>query len=333
MTIRVPLDRLPDETHARHGFLRDYFCDRDARATASSGAWELELYWPCEPERHVDPALDTHLRPWGVSLGEMAQAVRQSGRVTTALYDTWTLVSWSHWFATEEGSPDAPLIILHVDDHRDLMPPRLFETDSGWRDPFTNQAFDIRDPATVLTALQSGSVGMGSFLTPVLHHYRQAEVRHLCQPPKVTETQRFEIIPDTTVDDLIEPGALRPAITLKPESSASGPHSYLLTPDIDEWLADLGDGPILLHIDMDYFNNRFDGDGDWRDRPEVLDPDRAEVMARIRAVAGALSERALLPRIVDGVVAYSPGFFPSEFWEEADATLRSTLGELYEEAL
>ena len=56
-------------------------------------------------------------------------------------------------------------------------------------------------------------------------------------------------------------------------------------------------------------------------------------MARIRAVASALSERALLPRIVDGVVAYSPGFFPSEFWEEADATLRATLGELYEEAL
>ena len=27
------------------------------------------------------------------------------------------------------------------------------------------------------------------------------------------------------------------------------------------------------------------------------------------------------------------GFFPSEFWEEADATLRATLGELYEEAL
>lgn len=328
--IRIPRGYLPEEAHARHTFLRNYFCDRDARATADGDAWQLEFYWPTEPERHVDPELTERLPAWGVGLGEMAQAVRRSGRMTTALYDTWTLVSWSRWFAAAEVPPDAPLTILHVDDHRDLMSPRIFGTEGEWRDPLTNEAFRVDDPASVLGALQSGSVGMGSFLTPVLHAYRQSEVRHLCQPPKAAQTQRFEVIPGTLKDDLIEPGAHRPAITLALKLDARGPQSYLLTSDIDEWLADLGEGPILLHIDMDYFNNRFDGDGDWQERECALDPDRADVMARIRAVTGALSGRGFLPRIVDGVIAYSPGFFPSEFWDEADAVLRDTLGELYD---
>ncbi len=30
-----------------------------------------------------------------------------------------------------------------------------------------------------------------------------------------------------------------------------------------KWSNDLGPGPILVHIDMDYFNNRYDGDSDW----------------------------------------------------------------------
>lgn len=330
MMLRVPRGRLPEDAHARHAVLRDYFCDRDARATSDGDGWQLDLFWSDEPERHVDPELGQQLGAWNVGLGEMAQAVRRQGRMTTALYDTWTLVSWSRWIAAADVSADTPLTILHVDDHRDLMSPRLFQADDGWHDPITNSAFSVGDPASVLSALQSGSVGMGSFLTPVLHAFHRSEVRHLCQPPKASATQRFTITAGLEVDDLLEPGALRPAIRLKANTAARGPQSYLLTPDIDEWLANVGDGPILLHIDMDYFNNRFDGDGDWQEREPSLNPDRTAVMARIREVAKAISDHGLLPRIADGVVAYSPGFFPSEFWDEADAVLRDTLGELYD---
>jgi hypothetical protein len=328
--LRIPRSQLPENAHARHAFLRNYFCDRDARATSDGDWWQLDFFWPDDPDRHVDPKLSEHLATWSVGLGEMAQAVRRQGRMTTALYDTWTLVSWSRWFAAADISAGTPLTILHVDDHRDLMSPRLFQIEGGWRDPITNATFSVNNPASVLAALQSGSVGMGSFLTPVLHTFRCSEVRHLCQPPKASTTQCFQVAAGTVNDDLIEPSALRPAITLEPGPAFRGPQSYLLTPDIDEWLADLGEGPILLHIDMDYFNNRFDGDGDWKEREQSLDPDRTDVMARIRAVAKALSSHGLLPRVVDGVIAYSPGFFPSEFWSEADAVLRDSLGELYE---
>lgn len=324
----MPWDRLPEEPHARHARLRDYFCDRDAVATPEAGGWRLNFRWPDEPERHIDPLLTDHLKGWAPGLGQMVEAVRRQGRVTTALYDTWTLVSWARWAAASGTRRDAHLTILHVDDHRDLMSPRLFVGDGGWRDPIAGGLFDFGEPESVRRALGSGAVGMGSFLTPVLHAFPNAEVRHLCQPPKAASTALFEIQPHLQEDDLIDLDARRPAIRLHP-AVGCGAGRYMLTPDISEWIENLASGPVLLHVDMDYFNNRFDGDGDWSERAERLDPPAEAVIARIRSVAMALRRGGVVDRIEDAIIAYSPGFFPSELWDAADRALRGTLGELY----
>lgn len=324
----LPWDRLPEDPHARHARLRDYFCDRDAVATPEAGGWRLELRWPDEPERHVDPRLSDHLRGWAPGLGQMVGTVRRQGRVTTALYDTWTLVSWADWAAASRPRRDAHLTILHVDDHRDLMSPRLFIEDGGLRDPIAGTLFDFGDPNSVRRALGSGAVGMGSFLTPVLHAFPNAEVRHLCQPPKAPSTAVFEIQRNLQEDDLIDLDATRPAVRLLP-ADCHGAGRYMLTPDMGDWLKELASGPVLLHVDMDYFNNRFDGDGDWAERPERLDPPAEAVIARIGSVAEALRRGGLVDRIEDAVIAYSPGFFPSELWDAAERALHEHLGELY----
>lgn len=326
--MRVPRVRLPEDPRARHARLRDYFCDRDAEAVADGDGWLLNLYWPDDRDRHVDPSLADHLASWGCGLGGMAHAVRRHGRVTTALYDTWTLVSWSRWAAASGIDSAAPLTILHVDDHRDLMSPRLFLQDGAWLDPIRGAPVRVEDPASVQDALESGAIGMGSFLTPFLHAFPLAEVRHLCQPPKAHGTRDFRIELGIKADDLLDPEMMRPSVNLLP-AEGSGPSHYRLTTSHDAWLDQIGSGPVLLHIDMDYFNNRFDGDGDWGDHAERLDPDPDEVTAEIRRMADALRAGELLPRIADAVVAYSPGFFPSELWDEAERTLRDSLGELY----
>lgn len=324
----LPWDRLPEEPHAQHARLRDYFCDRDAVATPENGGWRLEFRWPDEPERHVDPMLSDQLKGWAPRLGEMVKTVRRHGRVTTALYDTWTLVSWAEWAAVSRPPRDAHLTILHVDDHRDLMSPRLFAEGGAWRDPIAGGPFDFGEPGSVRRALESGAVGMGSFLTPVLHAFPSAEVRHLCQPPKAPATEVFEIHRDLQLDDLIDLDAARPAIRLAP-AERPGAGRYMLTPHIGDWLKDLAPGPVLLHIDMDYFNNRFDGDGDWAERAQRLDPPGEAVITRIRSVAEALRRGGLLARIEDAVIAYSPGFFPSELWQAAERALREELEPLY----
>ncbi len=326
--LRIPLNRLPEQPGERHGRLRSYFCDKDAEAVRVGNAWELRLAWPGGEERHVDPELAQGLSSWGnLSRREMAMAQRRSGRILRVLYDTWTLYSWSEWFAHNGIKPGEPLTILHVDDHHDLMSPRLFMRDEGLVDPMTGLCFDLFDPESVLSALNSGAVGMGSFLTPILRCFPQADVRQLTQPPKVTGTTDNRVVLTERVDDLLEPGALRPAVELLASNLGDG--NYRITNDLECWLEHIGPGPILLHVDMDYFNNRYDGDEDWRERKYILDPCLDDVMAEVDRISVALRSADLVSRIQDAVIAYSPGFFPAELWEAAERRLEEGLGELY----
>lgn len=330
MSLRVPSGALPEDRHARHGRLRDYFCDKDATATRVDGEWELKLEWPDSVERHVDVQIEQHLAPWeGIGLSGMATARKRSGRVLTSFYDTWSLLTWSEWVARANPPADASITLLHLDDHRDLMSPRLAVDCQGLVDMITGAAFDVRDPASVLAACDSGAIGMGSFLTPFLLAFPRCDVRQLCQPPKVTATVDWSFLPAVEKDDLLRPGANRPAIALQP-AEGTGPGRYRATNDLHDWLAGVGEGPVLLHVDMDYFNNRYDGDGDWTDRMRRHDPSLEQVLAHVDEVTAAVRDAGLVEQIEDAAVAFSPGFFPAELWQPVEARLRAGLSSLYE---
>lgn len=326
--IVLPAQRLPSCISERHALLRDYFCDKDAEATLGPNGWELNLAWPDGHDRHIDPKLDEALAWWneGIRRESMALATRREGRILRCLYDTWTLQSWSEWLARRREKRNQHLVVLHVDDHRDLGSPRLFAEGDGWVDAITGTICDLHDPASVRHAIESGAIGMGSFLTPFLHIVRCAEVRHLCQAPKVCATVDHRVQWTFERDTLINPQRDRPAIRLDRSLEGLGPGTYRITPDVDSWLDGIGEGPILLHIDLDYFNNRYDGDSDWSNRPVLFDPPLAQIFAKIDEVTDALIRHNLLDRLEDIVIAYSPGFFPGEFWREADARLVGGLG-------
>jgi hypothetical protein len=330
--IILPADRLSQSRTARHDELREYFCDKDAEATLGPKGWGLTLSWPAGNDRHIDPNLDQGLTWWGgnTSRQAMALATRREGRLLRCLYDTWTLQSWSEWLARQRPGQIHRPTILHVDDHRDLGAPRLFVDGDNWVDPIAAAPCRICDPASVRSAIESGALGMGSFLTPFLHVVRRAEVRHLCQPPKARATLDYHFRPTTERDTLLAPGRERPAVCLDLSATAEiGPGTYRITPNVEAWLENLGDSPILLHIDMDYFNNRYDGDSDWRHRPESFDPPLSRILEKIDEMINALAQHRLLDRLEDVVIAYSPGFFPAEFWREADARLTGGLGTLH----
>ncbi len=330
MSLRVPLAALPEDRRTRHSRLRNYFCDKDATATRLNGEWDLELAWPGGIERHVDVQITPNLVPWdGIGLSGMATARRRSGRVLTSLYDTWSLLTWSEWASRAKPAPDDRITVLHLDDHRDLMSPRLAIDGPGLIDMITGAPFDVHDSESVLSACESGAVGMGSFLTPFLLAFSHCDVRQLCQPPKINGTVDWSIIPTVEKDDLLLPGADRPAIALEAFDS-SKPGRYRATSDLGDWLADIGGGPILLHIDMDYFNNRYDGDGDWIDRVRKHDPRLEQVLAHVDEVTAAMRDAGLVERIEDAAVAFSPGFFPAELWKPTEARLRVGLSALYE---
>jgi hypothetical protein len=328
----VPLDSLPSSPVARHAALRDYFCDKDAQATKTDRGWELTLGWTDSHERYVDPRLQDGLDWWGpgTAPGAMARAQRRQGRILTSLYDTWTLHGWSEWLVRHAPSRDDGIVVLHVDDHRDLAPPRLFVEHDLLIDAITSAPMSLTEPESVRQAIMSGALGMGSFLTPFVYLVPNLRVRQLCQPPKAAATADFRMVRTTVADTLLRPGAPRPAVRLEPGGHATAPGTYRVTPDPGAWLEGVGDDPILLHVDMDYFNNRYDGDNDWRGHGSVLDPRLDAVLAKIDELTNVLHLSGVGSRIEDIVISYSPGFFPAEFWSAADARLRPRLERLHE---
>jgi len=324
--IHLPLDRLPQSPTERHAVLRDYFCDKDGIVAPSSDGWSLTLAWSDDEYRYVDPGVGSALeQSWdGIARSEMWAARRRHGRILSTLFDTWTLHSWSEWLAKRKGGAPKSLTILHADDHRDFGAPRLFIRPSGFVDPFTECAFNLSNPASVASAIASGAVGMGSFMTPFLNAFPKATVRHLCQPPKVTSTRDFGIAQCYVRDALLDPEQLRPALEVVTADTAG--LRYRVTSSVADWLDGVpSEGPILVHIDMDYFNNRYDGDSDWSSRPAILDPDLPTILSEVDRLLEALARPEVASRIEDIVIAYSPGFFPAEYWRSAGARLESGL--------
>lgn len=324
--MRVPRSRLPQDPAHWHGFLRDYFCDKDAVVKQSGESIDLELHWPGAADRHVDPALDAGLRWWGrgVTLGSMWAARWREGSIMTSLYDQWTLLSWSEWLARKQGGGVERTVIMHVDDHRDLGSPRLHLINGKLVDATTHDVVALDEPATVVRAIESGAIGMGSFMTPFLWQYPGTEVRHLCQPPKMTAEVRRAYSLGLVADTLLDPAARRPAVDLVDAAGGSG--KYLGTHDTRSWSDGVEGLSALVHIDMDYFNNRYDGDSAWTERSPRLDPDLHAIYLKVDELVEALASSKAV--IEDVAIAYSPGFFPSEYWEPVDLRLRAGLARI-----
>ncbi|MGN7741525.1 hypothetical protein ACTJKT_16200 [Pseudomonas sp. 22526] len=329
-TLAVPLSRLSTDPQVRHAQLRDYFCDKDAVATDDGAQWTLNLQWSNDPYRYVDPRLEEGLAWWGghLSCQDMAGARRRRGRLLLSLNDTWTLESWSEWLSKQSKPQD--ITVLHVDDHKDLGAPRIFMHSDGWIDPIQNRVVDLSQPETVTSAIHSGAFGMGSFLTPFLHCYPNTDVRHLCQGPKCTRTIDSLVKLEVVADSLLDPSASRPAVSLEPDEGGAGRGRYRFTNDLEAWLEGVehSNAAILLHIDMDYFCNRYDGDSDHIEHPGPLNSPLHSVLAQIDDLTQALHRHDLVDCLADIVIAFSPGFFPAEFWAESCDRLLAGLGEV-----
>ena len=321
--MRVPRTLLQENRATWHGFLRDYFCDKDAITIESGDDVLLHLCWPNDSKRHVDPALDVGLHWWqrGVSLSSMWSERWREGRIITSLYDTWTLLSWCEWLTQVPSSTSEQAVILHVDDHRDLGSPRLHVINGALIDAITNEEVRLTAPSTVERAIQSGAIGMGSFMTPFLWQCPKVNIRHLCQPPKMHADVRQTLSLTSVSDTLLDPNAKR--LVIEASEGTPDTENYLGTSDAAKWSRNIEGRPALVHIDMDYFNNRYDGDSDWPLNPFRLDPGLPTMLVKVDELINALAESKAI--IEDVSIAYSPGFFPAEFWQPVDRHLRAGL--------
>ncbi|HET9895052.1 MAG TPA: GNAT family N-acetyltransferase [Streptosporangiaceae bacterium] len=231
---------------------------------------------------------------------------------------------------TAQPDQQKPVVVLHADDHQDLMPPRLVARGGALVDLITGRPFDLYRPATVDSAVRSGGISMGSFIVPVLTASRPVHIRHLRMPSgRAQGNQRYRLLLTHDPDTLLAPNEPRPAAELshldtplRADQTLVG--SYMLTESPGNWIKDLPhDAVLLLHVDCDYFNNRYDGDSDWRNHPVLHDPPKEIV----RRVVGQLCDaiREVGSPFDHAAIALSPGFFPAEYWQSTVESLLETI--------
>ena len=331
MKYQFPHTAIPGQEPERSQYLRHYFCDKRACASLNGNQWLVTTSWPDEAEMYIDPQILDGLRWWSpdLSLSQIHEAVRdEPDAFQLSLNDSWTLYAWSRWLSGRSLSETSEVVILHVDYHSDLMVPRLGVVDAvTYTDLMTGRDVDMRSPDTVRAAILSGAIGIGSFMAPFLHAVPKVHLRHLCNGPLNTLRSSFnQLIKESEQDTLLAPGRQRPGVTFasKDEAVVSGESSisYRISDNLEALLTDLPDVPILLHVDMDYFNCRYDGDSDWDIHVNRYDPSASEIEERIEELIEGLCKSGIMPRVENIAVALSPGFFPVQFWDQSITALK-----------
>lgn len=318
MKIKLPFKSIEEIEDPRRELISQYFSGRELRLNSSCDQLEIELFWPEDPAYYIDENLKDGLSWWGDGLEVVSIpfARRRYQHFQLSLNDNWTLFSWSEWLAKKLKKNDVKkLIILHIDDHRDCMAPLLFkDINQNLIDPLTGSKVVLNDPSSIIKSIESGAIAVGSFMPVMFHSIAQIEFRHLMPEHRIPNAHRGGGLENYFEKDmLLFPEKFRPSVKFEHNK---GCHTYLPTADLKMFLEDIDPSvPILLHVDMDYFNNRFDGDSDWTHHNFRHDPELNIVLGQIDSVFSKIIERDEFAQIEDISIALSPGFFPAEFWK------------------
>lgn len=279
---------------------------------------QVRLLGPDHFYHAFDPELDVNLRalrlPGTDQVGSFYRRTRRGG---------WCLEDcWSGRLIAEilSGCPaEEALVLLHVDDHEDMMPTLIGRHGDQLADPSTGLGFDPSAPADWDAPIRSGAIGIGNFITALFHSERCVHVRHLNNTedgdrptPAGPAGIRYPLIPDIEFA----------AVARDTPHRATG--SYLAATDPARALAGLPAGHLVVHIDLDYFINDFNGNPGRQPlaRDAAYDP---QCRAKLEALFTAI--RTLDRPVAGWVVATSPGFCASRHWRDLLAPLQRHLGD------
>jgi hypothetical protein len=222
--------------------------------------------------------------------------------------DSWTLLAWVRTLRSHSPRPEA-ITILHADDHADLDLPHIIADQGDWYDAVTGMRIDLEDDRSIASAILSGAIGIGSFIVPLAHLVESLEIRHLRGADGASGSG--VLYPDHV---RYGDGGARVRLGLSREGSRSENRcAYAVTDDADTWCRGISpDSDVLLHIDMDYFDNRHGGTS-WASTPAS----RAGLSGRLDRLVAALARHAVSAKCRSTTIALSPGFFPSTAWSWA----------------
>lgn len=309
-----------------YNFFRDYFPSKIPNFNWDKEILKVNFNFPENEDFYIDPNILDGLNWWkkGTKIKDIPFLYRQNKNYSIFLNDCWTLYSWSKLFRNlnikKLRLPDE-IILIHLDSHTDLMSPHLIFENKELKDILSNQKIDILKPNSIKSGINTGSIGIGSYILPLILRFSRVHIRHLRQLNE--KNGLYKILITKKKDKVLGNGKFRPnlkfseRISLIPDNNFKDEKkitTYFESNEYKKCFYGLPDAKILLHIDLDYFNNRFNGDSNYKDKINNLDPDLNTILEMIDKIFDYLIKIVDKKNIIDISVGISPGFFPSEYW-------------------
>jgi hypothetical protein len=246
--------------------------------------------------------------PQPMRLKDLQSYRSRMGSFDLCFEDCWTGFFIAQQFERSRHNRD--LILIHLDDHADMMPTLLARSGNSLINPASGTLFDPAVCEHWGTAICSGCVSIGNFITPFFFSGRQVHVRHINNettgvgdPQSVIQQScRYPLIPDYEFASIVRSDPSGPA----------GSGTYLGGASPDHVLRQLPAGQTIVHMDLDYFINDFNGNA----APEKYFPSPDLVTQGLKKMDCFFETLGALGlKIERWMVATSPGFCSAQHWD------------------
>jgi hypothetical protein len=243
----------------------------------------------------------------GDSRSESIMAFRASDtQLDFCLEDTWTYYFIVTRFQVTKRDP---IVLLHLDDHTDMMRPLIGTSTQGVFDIPLSAALALDDPKSIEKAIWSGALGIGNFITPLFYNFDEVHVCHLSNTEQADIVQRQ--VSRSHFDIPIVDGITQIDLKLSDRSDAAHVGSYATCNDIGSLVQSLPPGRLIVHIDLDYFCNDYDGGNNASNRIDHS-PYPESASTKLQHFFAAM--RSLDRDVERWIVAASPGFCAARHW-------------------
>lgn len=308
---------LPDNKMLRRKLLDEYFpCNLIPFEELMNNQWRIRTFIPDDFSFYIDPQLRKSLEEWpeSVNIESIGSYWRIYKNGMISFNDSWSLFYWSllfKWLNSQE-IPTAQFTLLHIDDHVDMASPLVVFHESGFECIFTQRPVNFSDPESIMQSVEKKSIDIGSFITPLIHTIEFGNILHF-RPAHSGPALHKSLSRNFQNDILLAPDKKRPSIASDKGKITNYRFSVASNLSALQEMIQ-GSSFLLLHIDCDAFNNRYNGDANWNPLRASIDLGLDQVKQKIHELLEQVS-RVQVPVFMN--VALSPGFFPSEYWQEA----------------
>lgn len=251
------------------------------------------------------------LKKLGIQQKDINDFFIADNQLSFCFSESWISFLW-YSFCSKNNYYPKKLTILHIDDHSDLMSPFLSHNGDSYTDMLTGKSVDFDEISSLMCAVESGAITIGSCLTPIVYNTEIIKIVHIKQ--NIT-TSKDRIVKDTFHDDIPSiSGDNRICISFGNEP-LDNENQYIRTSSLNRAKNEINSGEeVFVHIDMDYFNNRYNASTSWEYELNRHDPDIELQKIKITELCDFLEDINSRVSIMHVAIGISPSFYPCEFW-------------------